>query len=51
MTNNILPSPTETKSNQIQHEQDLVIVFVTQECSKEQREDLVGNVYNCQRQD
>ena len=37
----------ETRSNQIQHKQDLVIVFVTQVCSKEQWK----TYYNPQTQD
>ena len=36
----------ETKSSQFLRKQHLVIVFVTQVCSKEQREDLEGNVYS-----
>ena len=33
---------TETKSNKIQHKENLVIMFITQVYSKEQREDLWG---------
>ena len=39
------------KNSQILRKQDLVIVFVTQVCSKEQREDFVGSVNNSQTQD
>ena len=36
----------ETESDHILRKQEMLIVFVTQVCSKEQREDLVGNEHN-----